>query len=523
MKKTRHLRRMFAGFPLLALLVALASSGVRIPHISAQDQDTRDQDTTAKAPESAECLKYHARIERVFKNLPKVYRGMSTAKANQLGTAVESGITACRSYQKSCARGPRAAEVHYYHAKFLHLLSERFRSTVQKDLLGISSGGKFPRQEFRGRMEDYFQTVAHHSRVAFRDLPAKSPLRRRALELLGQAARGARDHEQARDAYETFLKLYPDDENIGAVITALGRTYLSLELYDKGIELVQKAQREEKIYKSPSHPYLGEVLWKLHEAKGDIEGMLGQVQSIRKLYPLLLSTANLEKHLRSDYERYLIFSGFRLGYCHFAMGRFDEAAQAFQDHVDELSEKSRVLSQRGGALPPYGRIYLKRSADCFSFVEQLADGPAPADFNLEGLWATKARVSLKEAHGKVLAVVFRSSTDARSAPFVEKVGEFCSADEDLLMLTVSYLKGISNVAQQLDELREDLRERGYEGAAGFDPDPDGKSLFRAYKANVGSATFLAIDPAGNVAWFQQDPREVDANLARAILLRLKER
>ena len=79
------------------------------------------------------------------------------------------------------------------------------------------------------------------------------------------------------------------------------------------------------------------------------------------------------------------------------------------------------------------------------------------------------------------------------------------------------------IAKQVEELREELGQIDYRGAAGFDPDAERKSLFRTYKANVGSATFIAFDRDGNLAWFQQDPRAVDANLARTILLRLKDR
>ena len=141
---------------------------------------------------------------------------------------------------------------------------------------------------------------------------------------------------------------------------------------------------------------------------------------------------------------------------------------------------------------------------------------------LEDLWATASKVTLETSRNKTIALVFRGVRDKRSARFVEAIDEFCASRPELQMLTISYLRGSANVVEELDRLRAELNSIGYQGAAGFDPDADGKSLIRSYKANVGSATFLVIDAEGKPAWFQQDPRTIDINLGKNILRRIAE-
>ena len=71
-------------------------------------------------------------------------------------------------------------------------------------------------------------------------------------------------------------------------------------------------------------------------------------------------------------------------------------------------------------------------------------------------------------------------------------------------------------------LRAELLEIGYENAAGFDPDPKQKTIFRTYGAYVGSASFLIFNPTGQPVWFQQDPRTIDINFAKRILTRVRD-
>jgi hypothetical protein len=65
--------------------------------------------------------------------------------------------------------------------------------------------------------------------------------------------------------------------------------------------------------------------------------------------------------------------------------------------------------------------------------------------------------------------------------------------------------------------REEAARLGLRAAAlGLDPDFRQRSLLRSFQATSLSATFLIFNPQGNLAWYQQDPREVGARLASRI-------
>jgi hypothetical protein len=86
-------------------------------------------------------------------------------------------------------------------------------------------------------------------------------------------------------------------------------------------------------------------------------------------------------------------------------------------------------------------------------------------------------------------------------------------------LAIHYLKSGENIEKQTDELRADLFRAGIEGAAGFDPDAAERKLFRAFQANVGSATFFIVNRRGELVWFMPDPRGLDVRFAEILLRR----
>ena len=55
--------------------------------------------------------------------------------------------------------------------------------------------------------------------------------------------------------------------------------------------------------------------------------------------------------------------------------------------------------------------------------------------------------------------------------------------------------------------------------AGLDP-TSSKELFKAYDANVGSATLVILDPLGRIAYYEQDPRPNAFGLFERVIERL---
>jgi len=189
---------------------------------------------------------------------------------------------------------------------------------------------------------------------------------------------------------------------------------------------------------------------------------------------------------------------------------------AFDEHVQALDEKEGRL----GKLRPESAVYRMRSRDNLEFLTRLAGRPAPRDLQLGNSWVSPARLTLAGARGKVVALVFRAAKDQRSAAFLGPLAEALGRRDDARLVTVSFLESSTPAAAQADVLRTELEDLGFSGPAGFDPDVEGKSLFRAFHATVGSATFHIADRDGRLVWFQQDPRGIDVDFALALLDRV---
>tara|TARA_Y100000758_G_scaffold290241_1_gene243618 strand:- start:96 stop:1028 length:933 start_codon:yes stop_codon:yes gene_type:complete len=307
------------------------------------------------------------------------------------------------------------------------------------------------------------------------------------------------------------------------ITASLGRVLSTLEEYDLGISLVEKKMGDPEVGRSPDFPVLVETRWKLYEAKGDPEGLLRSAENSLQDYRLRLKSKNPPADLKKTYSRYIAFNGFRRGYALMALGRFNEATEAFNQHVEEINKWQDGLKETGGALEPAISIYQKRSINALDFLENRAQRPAPTDFNLGEMWVTPRRTRLSDSQGKVVAILFRGADDARSATFMQNVDQFARENDGIVLVSIHFFKGARNVDEQIDGLRLELSNAGYQGAAGFDPDmKPPRKIFDAWNVYVGSASFLIVDKRGHPVWFQQDPRTRDSNLARNLLLRTRD-
>ena len=151
----------------------------------------------------------------------------------------------------------------------------------------------------------------------------------------------------------------------------------------------------EQAQKSPDFPTLGETRWKLYEAKGDIAGLLRSAESVLQDYPERTRSDQYSLKTKEAYSRYLAFNGFRKGYSLMALGRMDEARDAFDSHVTEINKLQAALEKRGHALKPAINIYRQRSENALGFINNIALRPAPADFELGEMWVTQKRTRLK--------------------------------------------------------------------------------------------------------------------------------
>ena len=468
----------------------------------------------------------YQKIRKFYDSLPTDLGSIKGEEADRLAMETERAVVNCARFEVTssnektepapaapAARSARLAEVNFLHAKLLYLLSERQRYKWMLELKekGVQNIGAQVVDLTKG----YMGEVRRLAKAAYESLPKESPFHVRSLQLLGQASADGQEPQKAREAYEKLIESEPKYEEIDKIRLALARACLDMEDFSRGIDVVNQGLKEH--YKSDQYPFFVEVLWKLYHTKGDLEGMESVTQMVDTSYPLKLSNTSLTRTERENYERFLGFNGFRKGYTLFAKGDLAGARGAFSRHIEELDASETALAKNGQQLKPELKIFRQRSQDNLTFLEKLAGLPPTLDFDLDGAWGTRKKVTLAEAKGKVVAVVFRGIGDERSSSFLGPVSQFCYRQPDMEMVVVSYQRSGENIEKQLDSLREELSKLGYEGAAGYDPDADGRKLFHAYQANVGSATFLVVNRRGELVWFMQDPRGVDVRFGEAIL------
>ena len=474
--------------------------------------------TTALGVETPACAGQYQEIRGVYDSLPKKFYNADQS----LQGRIDAAIVSCRGYLAECRAVPRrTAEVQAIYGKFLYTMSA-VRKREWQDALASQYKGPELAGQIVAMTRNYMGQVVRLTEEATKALPREDPLRAPALMVLGQAATQAKTHDRAIQAYNAYVNDYNDEKNLqdrARAVAGLAAAYRESGQYDAGIALLEGSLQE--LYKTKTYPYLVDGLYKLYLAKGDPAGMLQASNTILTVLPLKLQGGAFSGRERDQAESLVIYHGFRKAYAQFAMGDLEEARHSFDQHVASIDARKAELSKAGRELPPAWKIYRERSSANLTFLGERAGQPAPSDLDLGSSWVSKG-APLSESRGHVIALVFRRVGDDRSTPFLEDLNQVCAADPRFQMRNISFIRNEDTIAQEFEEMRQELSALGYEGAAGFDPDFANKSLFRSFQAMVGSATFLVVDGAGNLVWFQQDPRAQDVNFAKTILTRVAE-
>ncbi len=493
--------RLIVAFSALCLL---ANSSVHAVDASAADQ---------------ECTKLHKEILEFYRALPTVFRG-KPEEADRIARETQQTLAKCQQVLKSCKETlkPGAyAEAQYVTAKLTYILSKRYRMEILNRLKEDSSlRPEALGAELKKRFNDYLSEVHELAREAYKALPGDHPLRPRALETLAFSLHEAKEYDAGEKACLDFIKRHPDDERIDEVISALGRTYLDAGRYAAGIPLLKSALKDQ--YASDSYPYFVDTLRKLNVGKGDIAGFESTIKQGMLVFPLKLKSSRATKSVRDVCERLFLYYGFWKGYGRMAAGDLPGARAAFDDHVQLINAREAELRETGGQLRPEYAIYRGRSHVSLSFLDELAEQPAPRELDL--MWVTESRVVLSDSIGKVVGIIFRGVDNQRSREFMTEMSHVCAVNPDFELASVHYLRRQQGPLLRQEELRQELGSLGYLGAAGFDPDSENQSLFRAHGVKVGTASFLILDRGGNLVWFMEDPRPLDVEFVKSIMTRV---
>jgi tetratricopeptide (TPR) repeat protein len=464
----------------------------------------------APAP-AGSCAEQLKSIRELFKTIPADFRDVQEP-IEAIVDRVEKCNGLLEKFLADCQALEGAHDAPYMNARLLMSLSKRRQYEWFQQFQGQP-------EKLQSLMKDYYDRIIRLSRACLAKGDDKDPLRPNCHDLIGDASFQNRDYQEALKNYKIITDQYPGFPEIANTILAMGQCYLEMRRTAEGIAFIRKAIEERQA--DPSLPNFYEVSWKLLEAAGDLDGMEKHCREVQKVFPVRLLKQEIGRVEEEDYRRYLGYSGFRLGHVLFAKGDIGGAHQAFSQHIEEMGKREAELQAQGRALPQELNIFRNRSIDIARVIDQQAGKPAGDD--LGGvLWATPQKLQLSPGLGKAVAIVFRGIGDTRSAGLLKALDRHLgSKPEKKALLSISFLKDAGDPQVHLQEARDELAGLGLQNtAAGLDPDQKGKSLFRAFKVMVGSATFIILDGEGKLGWYQQDPREVDGELAIRIWERI---
>ncbi len=495
---------------ILGAIAAFASAGLPL---TAQTPPVQGVDKTP------DCGQLHHEILEYYRGLPTSFR-MSNAEADRLALATNDVLLKAKSYLTRCAKSVDPAvvgEVEFVAAKATYLLSKRYRTQVFAELKDTLQGKEL-RAELLRRVRDYLGQVDLLAERAIAKLPRTHELRPRAMEIAALSVHEAERPVDAAAKYRRFLREHPGDERAHAMVNGLARAFLDAESFDDGIALLERALRDH--YRSASYPYFVDALRRMYGGAGKIDEYRKIVRTGLIVFPLKQKNTRLSAHLRNVFERFEVFFGYWNGYGALAAGDFDGAQKAFEKHIAAVNALEKAYESKGRAIKPEYGIYRARSELALKFVTELSGRPAPRE--LDAAWITDKKLTIGESLGSVAGILFRGVNDERSQEFMSRLSHVCSAEPDLAMAAIHYLREQQPLPLRERILREEIDSIDFVGAAGFDPDDENQEIFRAYSAKVGSATFVVVDRTGNLVWHMEDPRGVDVGLVTAIMKRVGE-
>jgi len=260
-------------------------------------------------------------------------------------------------------------------------------------------------------------------------------------------------------------------------------------------------------------------------AAGDLEGIEKLMQWIRDEYPKRIASVK-DSLARSQYDQWYHRALFEIGLARLALCDRDGAEQSFKQYVTEVDNLEAKLEAEGRQIDsvlPVIRDF--RARPLLKYIHEFYGKVPSVDFDLQDMWATGNKVTLKESRGKVVAVVFRRPGDRRSQGFLQAIDKLVKEreKEGLVGLTVGFLSGKRTPEGDAIKIRDhaaELASLDVSLPAGFDPDSEKQSIFRGTFATVGTASFAVFNRKGEHAWFLQDPRDVDSKVAGRVIDRL---
>ncbi len=454
-----------------------------------------------------------AYLRALDKSLPQDFRGVSKAEIQEYKKRVATGIKEAEYFLENYPQAPQKAEIQAYLARLLLVNSSVYlydwTKTYEKE-----QGRRPSAEEVREKRRAYFGRILQLVESSLSDPNLPPGLKPRLEKLKGDALVSLGRRVEAAKQYIAFLRTYPNAPEVrsGLIYINAGQQFLYAEQGAEAEKILREGMQHGD--KQEYFPHLVDFFYKSLTATGKLEEAVALWEKWGPVFVKRGADTGIPQAQRNAYRLYGEWYLFRLGYLHFALGHYDKAESLFQEHLDRYVNKKD--------LSPATRVYLQRSSKLLEVLRTLIGKEAPP-IDLGSLWAFNKPFDFKENLGKVIAVCFRSYNSTRVHPalkylqrqyekYSEEAGPFAP-------ITVAYLKGSQDPAGQLLTVEKEMKQLGLTYPGGLDPTPR-KEIFRAYDANVGSATLIFIDPAGRIVYYEQDPRPNAFGLFTRVIERL---
>ena len=302
----------------------------------------------------------------------------------------------------------------------------------------------------------------------------------------------------------------------------MGRTYLNKADYQSAVDYSKGVISRRR--STPSYALYNINLFDGLRGVGDLEGMENLLETMVTEYPKRIPEWTGTE--ASWAEQTLGTATFWLGFVRYALGDVDGALAYFRKSERDLESAAAEALKAGRKPHQVLDIYLRFRTREYLLILNEFHGKVPAvDFNLGDQWVTEEKLTLKESRGDVVVAVFREPGDLKSRTFLQDIDRMVRErrGEGLRGIVLSYLMGKLSPEKEtelMEGMRADLHRLGVGLPAGYDPDKEKQSIFQAVHANFGTATCVVFNRRGELAWYLQDPQDMDRQLSRKVIERL---
>ncbi len=475
-------------------------------------------DAPAESPSAdddlpASCAKELREMRLLSAQVPRVFLDLKRP-ADLINADMVRCLSLCESFLKQCGDSQPACEVASLYGRMLMGRIDRYRQET-------SSNKKLTPTQRAERIKAYSEQIRHYAERGLDcDLPAAVA---DAVRSLLELAERAGDSLRALELSKTFLEKFPEHGLKNNVLFKQARSLIALERYEEAISLLRGVIDEN--VDTDDYAMFNISLFEALRGAGRLEEVEQLMERILVEYPLRVDTATRDS-MRVQFSQWANVAKFWIGYVRYALGDADGAKTAFEEHAAETQSLLAELEQSGGAVDPVVKITLDfRTLDHILLLEDFHGKVPQVDLDFGEYWATDEKLSLAEERGNVVIILFRRPRERAATPFAVEAGRLYKEykDKGLRFVMVGFLLGRPDAAadaEKLQNMRDELDELGLDIPAGYDPDREKHTFFRALHGTVGTASCVVIDRQGRIGYYIADPRGLDNRTLRRVVERL---